>query len=286
MTVTTVHRPFTVYFDTNFYVWLANSSTGLAVVERLNSLGVRHVLCNIVLLELLADGSRPDAQQHLHAMLSRLQEPPLLLVPWASWDLLLASGSLRHHLARTLKWFNDGWSKATALSSVARGMGKRALADRRRSRPPMPEPLRSLLQALSRRLMSLSDAIRGTLPVDVVASIEGQNKTYDAATHGHGVVAEVTKGTASEQAVRRLANTERDSRRMAHFVRWQGDIDLFQMDRPQFNKLRAAKPGNHPLKEAGLTARCFSAEGEQGLERILEKLTTWRHESYSPQETK
>jgi hypothetical protein len=57
-----MRRPFTVYFDTNFFVWLAQATeeTAEAAIHKLNALGVRHVLSDILVRELLTCANKPE----------------------------------------------------------------------------------------------------------------------------------------------------------------------------------------------------------------------------------
>ncbi len=68
-------RPFTVYFDTNFFVWLARATETTAnnAIDKLNALGVRHVLSEILIQELLTCTNKPEYDESLIKRTQRFQ---------------------------------------------------------------------------------------------------------------------------------------------------------------------------------------------------------------------
>jgi len=80
----------TVYFDSNFYVWLAREDDGAdPCVASLNALQVRHVVSVPLVQELFSSSPRPDANRRLHSRVTRLAIPPLELIADFTWDALL-----------------------------------------------------------------------------------------------------------------------------------------------------------------------------------------------------
>jgi hypothetical protein len=71
-------RPFTVYFDPNFFVWLwtATETTADAAVDKLNVLGVRHVLSGILIQELLTCANKPEYDELLVKRAQRFEIAP------------------------------------------------------------------------------------------------------------------------------------------------------------------------------------------------------------------
>jgi predicted nucleic acid-binding protein len=63
---------FTVYFDTQFYVRLANTDETLAskTIDKLNNLQVRHVLSQTIVFELLKKSTKPEKDKILGEIFS------------------------------------------------------------------------------------------------------------------------------------------------------------------------------------------------------------------------
>ena len=104
----------TVYFDTNFFVWLARSGDedAAAVVLGLNGLRVRPVFSLAHVRELFATPRR-EANLRLHARLARLDHAPLCLDA-ADWNLLLADDETLAQLSDALRPANAAWVEADA----------------------------------------------------------------------------------------------------------------------------------------------------------------------------
>jgi hypothetical protein len=104
----------TVYFDTNFFVWLARcgDDEAAAVVLGLNGLRVRPVFSLAHVRELFATPRR-EANLRLHARLARLVHAPLCLDA-ANWNLLLADGETLAPPFDALRPANATWAVADA----------------------------------------------------------------------------------------------------------------------------------------------------------------------------
>jgi len=85
----------TVYFDSNFYVWLArelDDDIADHCIAELNALQVRHVVSLPLVQELFSSTARPAANRRLHSRVTRLAVPPLALTADFAWDALLGLG--------------------------------------------------------------------------------------------------------------------------------------------------------------------------------------------------
>lgn len=117
-------RPFTVYFDTNFYVWLGNADESLAyeTVEGLNALKIRHVLSDVLIRELLSGGDRPNYDKMLVERVERFKLPPYCTANYLAWEALLSWGLDRKAIAGVLKACDDRMTEASSHSIIARRM--------------------------------------------------------------------------------------------------------------------------------------------------------------------
>jgi hypothetical protein len=124
------NRPFTVYFDTNFYIWLAQVSDeeGNNVISKLNELEIRHVLSEKILFELLSGKERNPQDKNLVERAKSFKIKPYKVSISAfetdkdvdiSWDKLLLNGELRSKFSELLKEIYDTEIVAQSLSNIA-----------------------------------------------------------------------------------------------------------------------------------------------------------------------
>ena len=121
-------RPFTVYFDTNFYIWLgsAESEDASRVLRVFNERNIRYVQSSYIVLELLSGRERNDQDQNLVDRLKSWNTEPYPirvgysrdadLVPW---DILLLAGKERHEYSEGLKEIFDQETIARSFSHIA-----------------------------------------------------------------------------------------------------------------------------------------------------------------------
>jgi hypothetical protein len=125
-----MNKPFTVYFDTNFYIWLAQVSDEEAnnVILKLNELKIRHVLSGKILLELLSGKERNPQDENLVKRVKTFNIEPykVSINPLETdknndinWDKLLLKGRLRNTFAELLKAIYDTETVAQSLSNTA-----------------------------------------------------------------------------------------------------------------------------------------------------------------------
>lgn len=123
-------KPFTVYFDTSFYVWLAQASQDEAtdVISGLNALEVRHVLSGRILLELLSGRERYPQDQQLFERVTKLHiEPYVIPIGTSSgtetsdlgWNSLCLAGDERNSFSSFLKEIFDAETAARSWSNIA-----------------------------------------------------------------------------------------------------------------------------------------------------------------------
>src|SRR5258708_3557602 len=115
-------RPFTVYFDTNFFVWLAKATekTAEAAVDKLNALGVRHVLSDILVQELLTCANKPDRDELLFKRTQRFEIAPYRTNESLMWEALLSAGVERKVVADWFVLTDDLQTEANSHSIMAR----------------------------------------------------------------------------------------------------------------------------------------------------------------------
>jgi hypothetical protein len=126
-----MNRPFTIYFDTNFYVWLAQATNeeAKAIISKLNELEVRHVLSGKILLELLSGKERNPQDKYLVERVKTFKIDPykISISPLEnnaedvelSWDTLLLNGDVRSSFAELLKTIYDTETIAQSWSNIS-----------------------------------------------------------------------------------------------------------------------------------------------------------------------
>lgn len=114
----------TVYLDSNFYVWLAREDDLVAArcIDQLNALQVRHVVSLPLVGELFSSRPRIEANKRLHARVTRLTLPPLLLLPDFSWDALRGPPVLLEQFAQVVRLTDDRATEARSHGLVANQM--------------------------------------------------------------------------------------------------------------------------------------------------------------------
>jgi hypothetical protein len=124
-----LNKPFTIYFDTNFYVWLAQVTDEEAnrVISKLNELEIRHVLSGKILFELLSGKERNPQDKKLVKRVKNFKIEPFKVSISSSetnkdtdisWDMLLLSGELRNAIAEFLKAICDTETVAQSLLNM------------------------------------------------------------------------------------------------------------------------------------------------------------------------
>lgn len=115
----------TIYFDTQFYVKLANTNETLAsyTIDELNKLQVRHVLSRIIIFELLKNSNKPDKDKLLVERMKRFNFSPYVTKSLFSenesslcWDMLLSKGEERKFLSDFLTSIRDLQTKAESIT--------------------------------------------------------------------------------------------------------------------------------------------------------------------------
>lgn len=116
---------FTIYFDTQFYVKLANADETLAskTIDALNNLEVRTVISQPIIFELLKKSSKPDKDKILVERMSRFNLPSFIAkLPISetetslSWNVLLLEGQERELLSNSLIFIKDLQTEAESTT--------------------------------------------------------------------------------------------------------------------------------------------------------------------------
>lgn len=119
---------FTVYFDTQFYVRLANvdEKTAKHLIERINELQIRHVISSPIIFELLKKTHKPLEDRQLVERLKRFKISPYIPNSITNeetsnlpWNVLLLKGEERKNLADYLCMIRDLQTKAESWSICA-----------------------------------------------------------------------------------------------------------------------------------------------------------------------
>jgi hypothetical protein len=121
-----MERPFTVYFDTNFFIWLrkANEAVATEVVNSLNTLQVRHVLSDVIIRELLTSENKADTDKILVERIQRLELRPYCTNSYLAWEVLISPGRERKFVADLFKMFDAMLTEANSHSIIARRIAR------------------------------------------------------------------------------------------------------------------------------------------------------------------
>lgn len=116
---------FTIYFDTQFYVKLANADETLATktIDALNDLQVRSVLSQPIVFELLKKSSKPDKDKILVERMNRFNISSYVAKSQfsesgssLSWNVLLLAGQEREFLSKSLIFIKDLQTEAESIT--------------------------------------------------------------------------------------------------------------------------------------------------------------------------
>jgi hypothetical protein len=293
----------TVYLDTSFFVWLAraNDEDAQDTLQRLNDLGVRHVLSLGLVKELCSSQARPELNRRLYNRVQSFAILPLKIPEDIGWELLLAppqfSSILREvdDLATVAhsqglvagkvlsKDQQDEWNQANqgVVRQLQDDQGRwdqqRALAFAKQ----LLEPLQALNPSLDLGSvlvmfdqpavdpMALHDRLMEVIGSENVARLKQEQELQRSVTATDNRPLEVALGR--ETNAKALANTYRDAEHMHLFVQHADEIDYLQVDGPQEQQIKKRSP-KHYLVTLGLHERCFSAKD---LEEVCTKITSF-----------
>lgn len=287
----------TVYFDSNFYVWLARARDEAAAtcIDALNGLDVRGVLSNALFQELASSVGREAPDARLHSRLMRLARLPYTTHPGLGWEFLLVGGDSRRSVADALERIANPTLMAESLTVLANNPRphRRHAAATAQAVGQLPElrradgsldqdALRAFTTSLFEPLhlpMVVPDLSTPELRTEFAAQLnamvsDAQHHALDtrrrliaSAVATDNRPYETVLGTASPKTMKGLAHTFRDAGdHMACFVEHAAAIDNFQMDGPQHRLLAR---GTHELRRIGLHERCFTAVGlDDAIEQV------------------
>jgi hypothetical protein len=296
-----MNKPFTVYLDTSFYVWLCRADEVLATqtILALNNLQVRHVISEVIIRELLTSKDRSDLDELLVERAGKFKISPFCTMQSLAWDVLLLPGSERAAYADLLRDIDDKTTEATSFSIMAR---RKSSAEQLEKLSEAGKPIlkqagfpedvgqdisqtlvaaKAFLEMFGIRdldwpesptpddLRKLSEQIIDKLDPTLVSQIEEKNRIQDSSTVTEDRPYQVAAGSASDKTKKRLGNTLRDTEHIITFINHGDEIDLLQVDGVHEEIIKRAKP-IHRLAELGLAARCFSADS---LITVVDKLT-------------
>ena len=279
-------RPYTVYFDTNFYVWLCRADEALSasVLQAFNELNVRVVISDIVIRELLTSRDRNELDVLLVNRVNKFHLPPYQTRDGLAWEVLLLSGEDRVAMANFLRWAHDHMTIAESLSMMARReTTEEETAELLEGAKPylqevgFPEDFGQDPTQAAATLLAMfniegvelpenatpedytkvSEQLFGIIGHDLVEQLREDGRIKDSTTKSEDRPYKVAAGKATGKEKKGLGNTLRDTDRMTDFVNHADEIDLLQVDQAQEAIIRASQPA-HRLAELGLASRCFS----------------------------
>ncbi len=276
----------TSYFDTSFYVNLlrAEENEATSTVEELNRLGVRHVLSDVLVRELLSNPNTHARDRHLFERIQKFDKAPYCTAESLNWDFLLESGSDRKAVADIFTGLDEMLTLAHSYSAITR---RKNTNDEQRQLSEAAKPfLRELgfpddfsdtertmkagvdmLRGFGINLpdglstddpKKLSEQLFGMLSEDEFKNVQNDQKLKSSSTNSDNRTFQVAIGVASDKTRKRLANDFRDTDHMLVFFNHQTQIDYLQIDLVHAKRLKTIKP-LHYLVEEGLADRCFSA---------------------------
>jgi hypothetical protein len=296
-----MNRPVTVYFDTNFYVWLCRADESLSdgVLQALDELNVRVVISDVIIRELLTSRDRNELDVALVSRVNKLRLPPYQTRDGLAWEVLLLAGEERVAMANFLRWAHDLTTVAESLSMTARKeTTDEETAELLEGAKPylqdmgFPQDFGQNPAGAAATLLSMlniegvvwpenpteqdyeriSKQLFGILGPDLVEQLREDGRIKDSTTSSENRPFKVAAGKATEKEKKGLSNTLRDTDRMADFVSHADRIDFLQVDQAQEAIIRDSKP-SHRLAELGLAERCFSINSLSDAVDKLRRLT-------------
>jgi hypothetical protein len=304
-------RPFTVYFDTNFFVQLCKAEDTLArkIIEDINALEIRLVLSDVIMRELVTSSDRTERDKLLVERVGMFHLQHYRTDNYSDWNMLLSSGQQRVAIANFFRTIDDMTTVAESWGIVARqtspskeptetysmqegeisrellqqaeqtlsfltlalNLVKETCPDEDKSLPDLSalESIKISDDAKPEDLKSISNHLFELLGEANIKKIKQQNELQDSVVNSEQRPQQVTTGKADSWTRKKLANTLRDAKHMDVFVSHRNEIDLLQVDKPQWNLIKNTNP-KHYLVEIGLAERCFHASTlETTIEAIL-----------------
>lgn len=279
----------TVYFDTNFYINLgrADDAEAASAIDSLNDLAVRIVASQPLVRELASNDRFLAADHILVSRLSGLVLQPLQLGP-VGFGVLLESAETRTREASRLRAIREEMTVASALAATAR-LGNDAdveqlaaaypdsaalitaakdqnqsafLAELRIQLAPAlaefgipwPEGYDDDPAGLSSALMTALRSAKGDAAVE---AIHREHAAQDSVLKmkRDGRLASVALG--KPKYVPKMSGEFGDAEHIGVFLQHRDEIDLFQMDRRQYDPM--LRYSRHELRTQGLADRCFAA---------------------------
>jgi len=299
-----MNRPFTVYFDTSFYVRLCRSeqTEAFGAVDELNSLTVRHVISDVLIRELLTSKNRTHLDELLVSRLQRFSLSPYPTSDGLSWQVLLSTGDQRVFFADVFRKVHDEMARATSYSILAR-RDLNAAQEITLKEQVVPElahfgfpknfednktqvlsAARNMLESFGitgldwpkaptpENLWSLHEQLMSMLGESVINDLREQHRIEDSITKSEDRPFQVATGAASNKSKKGLSNTLRDSEHMMAFIKNRSEIDVLQVDTAQERLIRRITP-IHRIAELGLADRCFAADS---LQAVVDKVRILR----------
>jgi hypothetical protein len=295
-----MNRPFTVYFDTSFYVRLcrAEQTEAFGAVDELNSLTVRHVISDVLIRELLTSRSRTHLDELLVSRLQRFSLSPYPTSDGLSWQVLLSTGDQRIVFADVFRNVHDEMARATSYSILARRDLNAAQEITLKEQvaqfgfPKNFEDNKSQVLSAARNMLEsfgmtgldwpetptpenlwrLHEQLMSMLGESVITDLREQHRIEDSITRSEDRPFQVATGAASKKSKKGLSNTLRDSEHMMAFIKNRSEIDVLQVDTAQERLIRRITP-MHRIAELGLADRCFAADS---LQAVVDKVRILR----------
>jgi len=278
-----------------------------AAVEKLNALGVRHVLSDILVQELLTGVNKPEHDELLFQRARRFKIAPYRTNEYLKWEALLSSGAMRNAVADWFVLTDDLQAEANSHAIMARRIASgRVNSDQfdelsEATTPfldaigfsPKLEDSQNNLKALQNfldwlgNLLPEENGLRGfnlsgdlagdskrlldLIDPDALEGAKESNLLNESITDSEDRPYRVAAGLADFSTRRSLAHTLRDAEHMKTFVLHQAEIDFLQVDRAQLNQINRTNPP-HRLAQLGLANRCFTAASLDEAVRVIESL--------------
>jgi len=305
-------KTFTVYFDTNFFVWLGKADETLAtdVINDLNSLDVRHVLSDVLFRELLANGNRPDFDKVLVERVNRFKLTPYCTNEYLRWEGLLPAPEkpLWGDLLMSLDSMStEANSHSLTASRIADGQfNSEQISELEKSTKPFleqhglslhPENKEESLRSAQVFAESIIKMLKDVLPE---GTISGQVEWTDDPIKDSTMLLEllnpkdIETARESNRLKESITSTEdrayqvaagiadsRTKRNLAHSLRDSEHMSTFMLHRNEIDALQVDKAQmslikrpkpTHRLVELDLSARCFSAGSLQDVVQAIKRL--------------
>lgn len=272
----------TVYFDTQFFVWLKSKddATVVPVIRDLIDMGIRPVCTQLLVAELMHGSDANRRRNHRLFESVSMLGPALSIPESASWAALRLDADVHRPVVKAFLLASSIVDQVGATCAAAddpRSLRAWAAGNQGAiEHLQKPGELQRLLAKVAQQLresgvddseqLALArlenageeparpDLLQEVLGDEAAASLDLGDRLRRSALMTDNRLTEVARGGP----IGKLPNTLRDTQHMQLFAEHAAEIDLLQVDKAQMELMKRGGD-RHEMVRLGLAERCFQA---------------------------